>query len=119
MTKSFVGKLLLAIGVLHSFAAFALFRHPLSEMVAEGLFNTTGNNSERGYAAWFFYGGIALILLGLLTTHLERENVRIPQLFGWGLFAWAVLGIVVTPASGFWLLLIPALLSLYAAKNQA
>lgn len=104
------GQLLMTIGIIHATFAIIRFSVPLSGIVADGAWNTTGDNDERGFATWFLYAGIGFILIGLLTNHMERRSMPLPAALGWILLGWAALGVIVSPASGFWLLFVPSAL---------
>nr|WP_290894508.1 DUF6463 family protein [Azonexus sp.] len=67
----------------------------------------------RGAVAWFFLFGVLLWLLGMAVDLLERQvpGWRSPALGG-ALLLLLGLGVVLMPASGFWLVL-PVALSLF------
>lgn len=67
---------------------------------------------------WFLYTGVGFALVGLLVSHLERRAVPLPRWIGLVLVAWAIVGIVITPVSGFWLLLVPGVLALRASHTS-
>lgn len=107
-----VSKSLLVIGIFHTLFGLFFFGGPLVEMLFEGLINSSRGIVEREFTIWFLYGGVLFLLLSVVIGRLEREALELPRQLGWGLLALAVVGAAITPASGFWLLLIPALLAL-------
>lgn len=68
--------------------------------------------SEPSLAAmtmfWFLFFGLALFPLGALVRHFEKELVRIPRFVGYQLVGLGFAGVLFLPASGFWLVFIPA-----------
>ena len=62
---------------------------------------------------------VAVLLLGLLAVRAANRRERLPSYVGWGLLGWVALCVVLLgPASGFSLALLPALL-LVAADVRA
>ncbi len=109
--KAWIGKALIGIGVAHSIGGFAWFWPILGVLVDEGLFNTivVNGNPEREAAFWFLFAGFALMFIGSLVDRLERLDEGIPLFVGWGFAVLTVLGAMIMPASGFWLLIIPTI----------
>ena len=62
---------------------------------------------ERMWAFWFLYFGFVLLLVGELLVWLAASGHAVPRFVGWALLARTLVGVVVMPASGFWLMLIP------------
>jgi hypothetical protein len=54
---------------------------------------------------WSIFFGLALTILGVLVRDLEQREQPIPHLAGWLLLAMGVLGGILVPVSGFWLVL--------------
>ncbi|QPF76836.1 hypothetical protein G8A07_26625 [Roseateles sp. DAIF2] len=97
---------MLAVAALHTLFGLLVFAGPLRQLLRLGLFNAVGADPLLGAVTWFLLFGAPLALLGQALTLLERR-VDAPALrpLGWGLLALGLLGIVLMPASGFWLLL--------------
>ena len=109
--RSWIGHWLLAVAVLHT-AFAALFYGPVLQKMAErGLVNSVGADPLMGAVSWFVLFGALLALLALAITPLERAGGQAPVLrrLGWGLLALTLLGLLLMPASGFWLALPPAI----------
>lgn len=111
-----IGWIVIIIGSLHSLLAMVKFSESFGSMLSEGIFNT-GTGPERGWAIWFTFCGILFILLGLGLKFIENKGLNIPKSMGWGLAGSAILGGLILPASGFWALLLPALLILSNKKG--
>lgn len=74
----------------------------------------------RGAVAWFLFAGFFMALLGLAVDHLEKYGAgKKLSALGLGLIAFAILGIVMMPVSGFWLLLIPAVGMIWNGRTTA
>lgn len=57
---------------------------------------------------WFLFFGFALLPLGFLLRHLEKIELPVPRSIGIQLMFLAGAGAILLPASGFWLVLLPA-----------
>lgn len=106
--KQWIGRWLVGVSVLHMLFAIATFRGVYSAMFDRGFVNAVGGDPLSSAAVWFFLFGPALFLCGIAVSALERSSRPVPKLLGWGLLLLAVLGIALMPASGFWLVLPPA-----------
>lgn len=107
--KHWIGRWLVAVSVLHTLYAFVIFRSVFSFVIQRGVFNTVGNDPRIAAAVWFVLFGAALFVCGLAVSALEQSSPnRLPASLGWSLLALTVLGVVLMPASGFWLVFPPA-----------
>ena len=108
--KVWTGHWLLAVAGLHTIAAGVMFSEPLTDIARRGLFDSVNRDPTRGAAIWFLLFGGLLALLGIALTSIERRNdVPTLRLLGAGVLAVTVLGVVLMPASGFWLAFPPAI----------
>jgi len=105
-TRAWVGHWLMAVAALHTGVAFLMLRQPLLTLVERGVFNSVGQDPVAAATAWFLLFGLLLALLALAITPLERlgDAVALTRL-GWGVLLLSVLGVLLMPASGFWLAL--------------
>lgn len=103
------GPWLLAVAAVHTVFACVVFAAPLQEILRRGVFNSIGDDPMLGAVAWFVLFGVVLALLGWAVYVLERQRALSLRPLGLGVLALALLGIVLMPASGFWLALPPAL----------
>ena len=101
------GYALIVIGVIHTIFGVAAFRATLHLLIAAGVWNTINGEPEREMAFWFLYFGFVLMILGALLVRLAREGPPVPRFVGWALLAITLVGVLVMPASGFRLVLIP------------
>lgn len=111
LVKSWIGKTLICIAIGHSSVGFISYRSVLEIIFNDGVFNTIviGGNPNRESAFWFLYSGFMLLLVGGLVDYLERLDLDIPLLFTIAFSVLTVMGILVMPVSGFWLLILPIL----------
>lgn len=108
--RRWIGRVIIAISILHTIFAFAVFWPQIQEMVATGLFNSVEEDPIRGAVAWFFFAGMFMASTGLAVDLLERNNVgNTLRATGIFLLLTTILGIVMMPASGFWLILVPSI----------
>lgn len=107
--KPWIGRWLMAVSALHTAVAVYAFHPVLRDIAQRGAFNTVGRDAMVGTAVWFTLFGAALFIAGLAIAAMEQAAPQaLPGSLGWSLLALAVLGIVLMPASGFWLALPPA-----------
>lgn len=108
--RNWEGPWLLAVAAVHSLFGLIVFAPVLRAMLAEGLFNTVNVDPLRGAVSWFLLFGLPLALLALCITPLQQAGAqRRLRALGWSLLALGALGVGLMPASGFWLVLPPAL----------
>ncbi len=112
-----VGTIVMAIGALHTVFACVGFAGPLGEIVSDGVLNAAGG-PERRYAFWFFFAGLAFLLLGHTVRTQELRGIPAGATFGWAVVAGALLGVIVMPASGFWLLFVPGVLAIRSGAQD-
>ncbi|MGM9513996.1 DUF6463 family protein [Roseateles sp. DB2] len=116
--QAWEGPWLLAVAAVHSLFGLLVFAPVLRAMVAQGWFDTVGADPLRGAVSWFLLFGLPLALLALCIGPLRQAGqVRRLRLMGWGLLGLGAVGASLMPASGFWLVLPPAL-SLLLPRGQ-
>lgn len=106
--RPWMGRWLLAVAALHTLFGLLVFVGPLQKMLSRGLFNAVGADPLLAAATWFLLFGAPLALLGQALTLLEHQSHLDPAALrplGWGLLALGALGVLLMPASGFWLVL--------------
>lgn len=115
MTR-WIGRAVMAIGVLHTVVGVSMFRSTLGDVFAEGLVNTVHGQPVREFAFWFVFFGFLGILLGALVDWCEQVPQPLPSFLGFGLLAIAILCVTIMPASGGWLLVPPAVGALLRSR---
>jgi uncharacterized membrane protein HdeD (DUF308 family) len=115
-----VGPLLMAIGVLHLLASLIFYPQPVAAIAQDGFFNAVELNPaqfDREAAFWWTVSGVMLLILGSLVHWAQAQTGTLPAFLGWALLALGVAGVILMPASGFWLFLPPAVLVLTSAQR--
>jgi hypothetical protein len=106
--RAWIGKSIVAIGLLHTGVGAYAFRARLAEILHEGLINTVDGTAERAFPFWFLVCGIVWIIFGAFVDWFERAGHSFPPFLGWTLLAFTALLIIAMPVSGMWLLIVPA-----------
>ncbi|MBM3796459.1 MAG: hypothetical protein FJW31_20895 [Acidobacteria bacterium] len=98
----------MAIGVIHQAVGVALGREELIELWRAGVVGQAEANPMRMVLVWFLLSGFVLILTGWVTHRLEVSGGRFSRGIALGFDALCAAGVLLMPASGFWLGFIPA-----------
>ena len=101
--QRWVGRYLIAVGLLHTAAGIVLYRQPLAAIIRAGGWNSVDPHFDRNTAFWFLVAGILFMLIGGLVDWLESQHLRPPGFLGYGLAALAAVAVFLMPLSGFWL----------------
>ena len=108
--KKWIGRWLIIVAVLHSVVAVVYFGGVYVSIVKRGVFDTVGTDPMTAAAVWFFLFGAMLLVCGLAIAELERSATnQLPKSIGWCMLAMGVVGIILMPVSGFWLVFPPAI----------
>ena len=104
---AWIGKCLIAVGVVHSLFGVLFMKGTLAILWSEQLWNTVNGQPRREAVFWFLMTGALFLMVGLLVDAFENRGIAIPFVVAW-LFAFStVLGVFVMPISGLWLLIPP------------
>jgi len=104
---AWIGKWLIGVGVIHSAFGFVFMRSTLAVLWSEGIVDTVNGQPNREAIFWFLYTGFLLILFGVMVNRNEKLRLEIPVFVIWGFSGLIVVGVVVMPVSGIWLLVPP------------
>lgn len=114
--KIWIGRWLIGVAILHTLFALVVFNKIFLTVMQHGVFNAVGNDPMTAAAVWFLLFGAALALMGMAIHSLEQNgNYTSARAIGTGLLLMTLLGIILMPASGFWLAL-PAAIALLRYK---
>ena len=116
--QRYTGHSLIAIGILHTVIGVLAFGAPLAHIARDGFFNAVDPHPDRQAAFWFLLTGALLVILGQSTCWTQSRTGTVPRSLGWGLLGISLLGVILMPASGFWLLLMPAWLALSVGRGD-
>lgn len=114
---AWIGKWLFAVGVIHSVFGFVFMRGTLAVLWSERIWNTVNGQPRREAVFWFLLTGFLLLIVGVLVDVLERSGLAIPWFVAWSFAFSAVLGAVVMPISGLWLLF-PPVAGMYSQRSK-
>jgi len=107
--RRWIGRSIIAISIIHTIFAFVVFWMPIQQILADGLFNVVGEDPMRGAVTWFFFAGIFMAATGFAVDLIEKSGVHMSlRPLGIFLLIFTILGIIMMPVSGFWLILLPA-----------
>ena len=104
---AWIGRWLVAVGVIHLSFGLVFMHDTLALLWSEGLWNTVNGQPVREAVFWFLCTGIVLLVVGVLVNQAERSGVAIPRFVTWTFVGLVVVGVVVMPISGIWLLIPP------------
>jgi Family of unknown function (DUF6463) len=112
------GSLLMATGIGHALVGVVLFYDPLAAILREGFFNAITPHMDREAAFWFLLLSPVLFLFGQVVNRaVEHRDAPLLNLFGWHVLVLGVVGAMVLPISGFWILIAIAPLIFKAARS--
>jgi hypothetical protein len=114
-----IGRWLIGVSILHTLFATVVFHKTLLIIVQRGVFNVVGTDPMIAAVVWFVLCGAAMFIGGLAISALERASGTVPKSIGWSLLVYAIIGVVLMPASGFWLIFPPAIAVLLKKTNNA
>ncbi|AHH97757.1 DUF6463 family protein [Kutzneria albida] len=112
-----IPSLLTATGVLHLLYGAATLAPVIGDILGAGLVNAVGGHLDRQAAFWFLVAAPNLSALGELARWAVRRTGTLPARLGGWLLGIGVVGVVLLPVSGFWLVLIIGVLALVAARR--
>lgn len=114
-----LGIMLMAIAILHELVGVFFYSNALMDIVQAGFFNTINPPYwERDAAFWFLMFGITLFLMGWVAQWMLDNTHTIPKFFSLGLLIMCLIGVLMMPASGFWLAIPVAIMMLRLPTND-
>ena len=106
------GTFLVITGIIHTVYALLLGKEDFTDMIKD-------DSYSRAFSLWFLVCGIILILWGLtLQCYIKKEQKPAPLILGYCILAFAVVGCIIEPISGFWLFLPQALVIIAANRKR-
>ena len=114
MRRPGIGRLISGIGILHLFATLPLIARIAGDILATGVlggasdtFPPATSDYPAILAVFSTLAGILLLVVGGLLTHMARQDphLRAPPWFGPTFVGIGLVGGILMPMSGFWLLL--------------
>lgn len=114
--KRWIGSLMIVTATIHTIVGFVFASGPLMKIVNAGLFNSVDPYFDRMSAFWYMLFGVLLFFIGIFENWGIRETGTLPASIGWGLLILGIVGVILMPISGFWLVLPQAYMILRVAK---
>lgn len=106
--RAVVGPALVVVGVAHTGLTLLLYPGVVQRVVAAGVLNGVTSDPDdvaaRTGAFWFATTGVGLVATGAVVTSLEHHVCPLPRPLPWVLLGVGVWGVVLLPASPFWVL---------------
>lgn len=118
--KAWIGKSVMAVAIGHTLVGLNVFSPALGTFLDDGIVNTStiGQSPEREAAFWFLFAGFAILVIGGLVDYLEKHDLPIPLFVGVSAAVLTIIGIIVMPVSGFWLMTVPLVGLAWRARQQ-
>jgi len=116
--KTWMSKWLIFVSAGHSIVGIILFGNVYMEMISQGLIGSV-NSEITAAATWFLLFGFLLFITSILLSVIEKSDVlTIPNSVNISLFMLTTLGVILMPASGFWLVY-PVIIGIFFKNNKA
>jgi len=114
-----IGIILMAISVLHIVVGIVFYNAALVDILNAGIINTINPPYwERDAAFWFMMFGVMLFLMGWM-AHWSLAHVNhVPNFLSISLLLISVVGVMMMPASGFWLTIPVAIVMLRMGQGK-
>ena len=118
------GNLLISTGIIHCGVGLLIpeLRGPFFRIATELTVTEVADvhdRFERECSFWFQVAGVLMISQGyLLRNYCQVTGKTVPTWFGWYLTGLSTVGVIVMPASGFWLGLGQGLFILYQGGDD-
>lgn len=119
MFKKHIGKFFMATGLLHILIGVMVFSAPLGDIMRDGIFfDAIGvEEYERATAFWFTLTGVFICITGGLAQWIYNNTNTLPAFLGYGVVVIGVIGGLMIPVSGFWLVIPQGIMMLMIARN--
>jgi len=115
--KNWQGNWIITVAACHTIFALIMFSGEYSALYNNGIINSLTTDSSAA-AVWFFLFGQILFIVGLLIKHFDPQNNRlIPCSILLNLLLLTLVGIIIMPTSGFWLVF-PPIISLLVKHRK-
>ena len=116
--RPWIGRWLIGTSIIHALYDVVVHGNVLLSVVQRGVFNTVGTDPRVRAVVWSVLFGLVVFITGLAVSALERSSSGVlPKSLGWSMLALAASGVVLMPASGFWLAFPPAIAVLVRRSN--
>ena len=115
--RNWIGKWVMFVSLGHTAVGVIFFGSIYREMLLNGLYNSV-TSAKTGLAVWFVLFGFLLLIIGMLISAIEKNGLlKFPASIGYALLFVSLLGILLMPVSGFWLMF-PAVFAILLSKQS-
>lgn len=112
------GNILITTGVIHNIFGVVMGWPVLVDIGRSGFVNSVTSEHDRNATFWFLFGGFMMIMLGKLMQNCTDSGWLLPKWLGVSLLILSLIGCIMMPVSGFWLVIPQALLILNVNKKR-
>ena len=116
--KFWVGKALVFIGGIHIVYGVYHFHCELLAFIRSGVWNAAVKETDGPLAFWFIGIGFLAALLGFLTDWVEKKVGVLPPFLGRVLLIYSIVGVILLPVSGIWLILITSVFAILKSQPE-
>ena len=113
------GTLLVATGIIHNTVGLVMGWEVLFGLASDGFFNTVDTDQDNSLF-WFLFSGFMMMLLGqLMQDYIREQKQPVAAYLGYSLLLLAIVGCIMMPLSGFWLVLPQAFIIIQANRQSS
>lgn len=112
-----VGRSIIAVGVIHCLVGALIFTTPLTEILSNGVWNAVDGHKGRPLAFWFVFTGLLTIVFGASIDWTEKAGTPFSPLVAYTFGGLVLLAIVAMPFGGAWLL-VPSAAGLVVKRQR-
>jgi len=107
----------MGVSVIHFAVGLLVFREHLPLILQTGWLGGVERDATLGVVTWFMLLSPALMMAGLAIHTIEQQGAALPRSLAWWLLGTAALGVALMPASGFYLVVPPAIAILLRTRR--
>jgi Family of unknown function (DUF6463) len=99
----------MAVSAIHFAFGLLVFPDHLQQLARAGWLGGVERDAMLGAVTWFMLFSPPLMVGGIAIHAIERQGAALPRALAWWLLGSGAVGVALMPASGFYLLLPPAI----------
>ncbi|MEL6150817.1 MAG: DUF6463 family protein [Chloroflexota bacterium] len=113
-----IGSILVGVSFIHQIVGIYFYFDILEEIGQAGIINSiVPYEWDRDAAFWFFISGVFILLTGLAAQWMLDRTGTLPVFMGLTLLILSIVGVVMMPGSGFWIVLPIAVVMIQIART--
>lgn len=111
------GTFMIATAIIHNLVGFVMGWSVLQDIARDGFVNSVIEQMDRNAIFWFLFSGFIMLLLGIIMHNMIREQQKpVPKYIAYHLLVLSVIGCIMMPASGFWIVLPQCAIIIFSKK---